>query len=189
MLSCYKHVPFSFGSLRHELGKTFMTQGKTKTVVVTYFPFLPFLFYINCLLQMEWPKPRGTMHSDDIKFIIFLLKGEDCHMASICLQGYIQTKILWQTVLQIAVLQGCCQGHNVVAWMWGTLYNRALCMYVLLLLLWTEGDWRNISSSLETLDWSGIKMLGEVTRGQEMKEMDQIQSESHGRDMLFPSAL
>lgn len=55
MLSCCKHVSFSSGSLRHELGKTFMTQGKTKTAVVTYFPFLLFLFYINYLFKWNGP--------------------------------------------------------------------------------------------------------------------------------------
>lgn len=43
---------------------------------------------------MEWPKPWGIVHSDDIKFILFLPKGEDCHTANICLQGYTHTKIL-----------------------------------------------------------------------------------------------
>ena len=32
-------------------------------------------------------------------------------------------------------------------------------------------------------------MPGEVTRGQVMQGLDQIQSESHGRDVPFPSAL
>lgn len=43
-----------------------------------------------------------------------------------------------------------------------------VCVHALLL-LWTQGDYENLLPSFKILDWSGMGILGDVTRGQIMK--------------------